>query len=119
MGQPYDGLQAALAPVMRQLERIDAQTREELKDLRMDVKDLRREVVGKEVQKSEMDAMRSEIVRLKEDRQQDKKEASEALLALEKKQLSARELLALRLAGVGAVFLVIIGVIDILIRFRP
>jgi hypothetical protein len=86
----YDGLNAALSPLIRQIERLDDRIRADLAALKEDL-----------VSKEAADALERRVK------------------VLEDAKLSRQELFALRMAGIAAAIAALVAIFDLIIRFRP
>ncbi len=92
--QGYDGLQQALAPLIRQLERLDDRMRNDLDGLRKELDALRRDLVTKDSLKPQLDAM------------------EKRLFLLEQDQISRQDKLWIRLGQVGAFIAILLSLFE-------
>ena len=122
----YGDLQIALAPIMRQLERMDERMERidgRARDLttRADLETLRKELVAKELLAPQLTSLTAQIMRVDEDRKADRKALQDRIEAIEKEQLSRQERLVMRLGVAGTVLAAILALFDFLshLRFFP
>jgi hypothetical protein len=117
---PYDGLQQALAPLSRQIERLEERLESRTRDLvtRNDLTDLRKEVVTRDLLQSELSALRTLAARNAADIAENKRDMNARFDEIEKQIMSKQEVLALRAGGVGTIAAFLLALFDFLAKTR-
>jgi hypothetical protein len=123
MQQPdsrYDGLHQALAPLSRQIERLEERLETRTRDLvtRNDLTELRKEVVTRDLLQSELSALRTLAARNASDIAENKRDMNARFDEIEKQIMSKQEVLALRAGGVGTIAAFLLALFDFLAKSR-
>jgi len=115
MSQPQGPIDY-LSAIAARVERID----ERIRDVatRSDVDALRKEMVARDLLESQLSSLRSQIVRLEQDRLMDKKAADEQIEKLENEQTSRSERLWTRLGPVIAALALLLSLFEFLTHLQ-
>ena|SRR5260221_434918 len=105
-----------ITTMARQLERLDERTR----DLatRTDLEGLRKELVARESLEPQLNALKNQIIRVNEDRIEDRKEVGTRIDKLETEQLSRQDRLWIRLSQGAAFAAFVLALFEFISRLK-
>lgn len=112
----FNDFLAALAPIMRLLDRVDERTQNLA--TRNDLEALRKELVARDSLEPQLNALRADIKRVDEDRKTDKGDINRRVDEVERDQIGARDRVWLRVGQAAGIVALVISMFEFLSRLR-